>query len=215
MLLVLAACAADGAGTAEVVRIEATGCERPQPRHGVGTVVAEGVVLAAAHVVEGGLRDLLVDGSPAAVVGLDGDTDLALLAVIGPLPSAPSWRVTPRPDVGPGPVSIITPDGAIAARLNRTLTLQVEDVSAGTTSRRETLELDLVVEPGTSGSPVVDADGSVIGVVVLARASTGVSYASRLPALPDLLDNAAYLAVRAAGDAAKGGVLLDPPVACT
>ncbi len=72
-----------------------------------------------------------------------------------------------------------------------------------------------MVEPGDSGSPVIDAEGSLIGVVVLSRAPTGVSYASRIPAFTDLLDTAAYQAVRDASEVVDAGASLAPPVTCT
>lgn len=184
-----------------VTRVEATACDRPQPRLGVGTVVADGVVLTAAHVVEGDLRDLRVDGASAVVVGVDIESDLALLAVEGTPPTDPRWIVEPAIDAVSGPVEILTDDGVIDTTLVRTLTLRVDDISAGVTRERATLELAVIVEEGDSGSPVVDAAGRLVGIVVLRRSSTGVSYASRIPAFTNLLDPMIYQDVlgRAAG----------------
>jgi S1-C subfamily serine protease len=184
--------------TIQVTRVEATGCDRPQPRLGVGAVVADGVVLTAAHVVEGDLRELRVDDEQASVVGLDVESDLALLALEGAHDAEPSWNVAPASAGVPGPVDILTPDGAIRTELARTLTLRVEDISAGGTTERAALELATVVEEGDSGSPVVDAGGRLLGVFVLRRPSTGVSYASRIPAFTDLLDTTLYQEVLSA-----------------
>ena len=178
----------------EVAAVEAIGCDRPQPRSGVGTIVADGIVLTAAHVVEGDLRDLRVDGAPAAVVGLDVRTDLALVALLDPVDSwsddGPRWIETGQVEVVPAPVRIVSPDGPVDAELTRTLTLRVDDISADTLTEREALELDIVVDEGDSGSPVVDGDGNLLGVVVLRRPTAGVTYASIVPPLDGLLRSA-------------------------
>jgi len=179
-----------------VVAIEATACDRPQPRFGVGTFVADGVVLTAAHVVEGDLRELRVGDVPAAVVGLDAQSDLALVAIPGASAATPAWTVAVHDDANPGPVRILTMEGSAEATLIRGLTLRVDDISDDTVSERAALELDVVVGPGDSGSPVIDADEELLGVVVLRRPATGVSYASAVPRLTELLDRALYQAVR-------------------
>jgi S1-C subfamily serine protease len=186
----------DRATPVDIVEVEAIGCDRPQPRRGVGTVVADGVVLTAGHVVDGELRDLRVDGQPAAVVGMDAESDLALVAVTGHLDPTPSWRFGPPVDVDPGPVSVRTAHRTVDAHLNRALTLRVEDITAHSTTQRGAFEIDVVVDPGDSGAPVIDTDGHPIGVVVLRRSSVGVSYASRLPALSELLDEGRYQELR-------------------
>jgi S1-C subfamily serine protease len=198
-------CADDGgAATAvQVAGVEAIGCDRPQPRSGVGTFVADDMLLTAAHVVEGDLRDLRVGGAPAVVVGIDHRTDLALVAIVAGHDDSigdresPRWVVTPPSDFSPGPVRVVTPEGSSDVTLLRTLTLRVKDVTADTTAERQALELDVVVDEGDSGSAVVDADGNLLGVVVLRRPAAGVSYASAVPSFAELLDPDLYQAVRA------------------
>jgi S1-C subfamily serine protease len=212
-IVVIAAALGDGGSPVaiEVALVEAVGCDRPQTRSGVGAFVADDVVLTAAHVVEGDLRELRVGETSAVVVGIDTRTDLALVALIdrdstvdGDLPR---WIVTPHRDASPGPVQVVTPEGSTDITLVRRLTLRVEDITADTTVERRALELDVVVDPGASGSPVIDANGDLIGVVTLRRPSTGVSYASAVPAFTDLLDSATYQEVRS-GPLAR-------PEACT
>jgi S1-C subfamily serine protease len=183
LIAMVTGCAdADDARPVEVAGIQAVGCDRPQPRYGVGTFVADGLVLTAAHVVEGNLRDLSVGGTAAEVVTLDLRTDLALVALIDRPDKAGAgsteWTARMADDVAAGPVRIVGPAGATEVELIRELTLRVDDSSRGITSEREALELDVVVSEGDSGSPVVDAGGRLIGVVVLRRPSTGVTYAS-------------------------------------
>jgi S1-C subfamily serine protease len=205
----------DDARPDRVMRIEATPCDRPQPRLGAGTEVADGIVLTAAHVVDGDLRELLVDGEPASVVGIEVSSDLALVAFGGSLRALPSWDLTAAHDIGPGPIEIVTTDGSIVAGLVRTLTLRVEDVSAGRTVEREAIELDVVVEEGDSGSPVVDGQGRLLGVVVLRRPSASVSYASRVPAFDDLLDSGLYQELLTSSTAAANDRSLAGSDPCT
>ena len=169
-----------------VVDVEAQACARPQPRLGIATRVGDNVFLTAAHVVDGDLRALTVNGAPAHVVALDERLDVALVASTeADLPAPESWTGILSADdmstpVEPGPVTIHRPDGVLETRLNRSLTLRVDDVTRGVIHERPALELDVVVDLGDSGAPVVDADGRMIGVVVLSRAPAGVSYATRL-----------------------------------
>ena len=179
-----------------VVDVVAQACDRPQPRLGIATLVGDDVFITAAHVVDGDLRTLTINGAPAHVVALDERLDLALVAATPADPPPESWiGILPADDestpVEPGPVTVHRPDGVIETRLTRTLTLRIDDVTRGVVHERSALELDVVVDPGDSGAPVVDADGRVIGIVVLSRAAAGVSYATRLSSsegAPDVTD---------------------------
>jgi S1-C subfamily serine protease len=191
----IVACAAGSSGPSDldtasiaptVVDVEAQACARPQPRRGVATQVGDDLFLTAAHVVGGDLRTLRVNGAPGQVVEIDERLDLALVASGAADALAPGWwtdmirgRTAPTV-VEPGAVTIHRPDGVIETRLERALTLRVHDVTAGVLHERPSLELDVVVARGVSGSPVVDADGRMIGVLVLSREPAGVSYATQV-----------------------------------
>jgi S1-C subfamily serine protease len=138
-------------------------------------VVADGMVLTAAHVVDDADRSIEVDGRTASIVGVDARTDLALLSV-----ATGGWQRVPlaRVDAGAGDeVTIATADGDIATVVDRAVTLDVTDVTDDTRWRRETLVLATGVEGGTSGAPVLDGAGRMTGVVVLSSRSGGQAYA--------------------------------------
>ena len=203
--LVMVACAGSDADTPTrtgpaVVTIESQTCRRPQARLGVGTVLADGVALTAAHVVDEQLRRLEVDGRPARVVASSAKTDLALVAAETSsertIDAARRWFDTiegasPVPVAAPSAVTIVAADGLVPTTVERVVTLRVDDVSAGVVHERGALVLDAEVRPGDSGSPVVGAAGDVVGVVVLRRRDESSSYASRIPPLPPPTDLAA------------------------
>ena len=107
--------------------IAATPCDRPTARLGVGTLVAEGRVLTAAHVVEDDLRDVAVDGQPARVVALDPRIDVAILSVESDAVEgdAATFADADIADV----VRIVTPTEVIETTVERIVTLTVDDTT--------------------------------------------------------------------------------------
>ncbi|MEX2626966.1 MAG: hypothetical protein WD225_08765, partial [Ilumatobacteraceae bacterium] len=89
-----------------VVAIATQRCARPMVHRGVGTVLADGLVLTAAHVVDGELRSLEVDGAPAQVLALDVALDLAVVGPDGA--SAPGAVPTGVRTASPGPATVLT-----------------------------------------------------------------------------------------------------------
>lgn len=176
-----------------VVGIEAQPCDRPQRRVGAATFVADGLVVTAGHLVGGELRRLEVAGVPARVLAVDSVRDLALVGLesgTGPREGRSEeieWR---EHVVAEAPlndqVTIAGPTRREQATVVRSLRLRVSHQRDGTVNERDALELNLLVEPGQSGSGVVDTGGRLVGVVVLRRAGRGVSYASVLPPLDEL-----------------------------
>lgn len=181
-----------------VVEVASQGCERPRTRRGVATFVADGIVLTAGHVVAGDLRRLEIDGLPGRVVAIDERRDLALVQVdrhdrrpidgrpIDDVRSSVIERLRAAGDVigtpVPGESTMMGPGGTSVVNVTRVLTLRVDDLSAGMLHERDAIELDRLVDRGDSGTPVFDATGRLIGVVVLRRAGTGTSFASVPPA---------------------------------
>jgi S1-C subfamily serine protease len=138
--------------------------------HGSGLVLAgDGYVLTNAHVARaaGALRVRLADGGQreATLAGADEATDLAVLRVDTPLaPSLPLAAEAPL-RVGELVVAIGNPLG-----FERSVTLGVVSAlhRALPTGRGAGLEgliqTDAAVNPGSSGGPLLDTQGRVVGI---------------------------------------------------
>jgi putative serine protease PepD len=138
---------------------------------GTGTIAAaDGTVLTAAHVISDGsaVSIIFADGtrSTATVASADAKTDVATLK-----PATLPQTVVPatiggKVEVGGDVVAIGNPLGltysvssGVVSGLDRT---------ADTANGKFTglIQFDAAVNPGSSGGPLLDADGNVIGVVV-------------------------------------------------
>jgi S1-C subfamily serine protease len=155
--------------TQSTVNVESEGCSRRY--EGSGFAVATDTIVTNAHVVAGadGVRVRRPDGQvlDGTVVTFDPDSDLAVLEVPGlgqqPLDLAPI-------DVGDQGAVIGYPGGQ---NTPRTQPLTVEDRRTATgrdiygrdRTEREVLFLSADLRQGDSGSPVLDVDGRVGGVV--------------------------------------------------
>ncbi len=153
---------------------------------GSGVVVDEsGTILTAAHVITGAsaIRITFADGTEttATVATTDAATDTASLtpaALPGILVPATIGSSTPI-EVGSAVIAIGNPLGltasastGIVSGLDRTATPE------GQTSLTGLIQFDAAANPGSSGGPLLDAEGAVIGIVVaLANPSGDDSFA--------------------------------------
>jgi S1-C subfamily serine protease len=194
VLTALAACAADTepASTPVPVEVAAQPCNRPNRAFGLGVVVADGVVATAGHTVDGTLRELTVDGIPAAVIVVDPRTDLALLAVDHDAEPARLTHGSPRV------ATVAMPSGLVEVEILRTGPLVVHDATDRARYEREVHTFTPGVEDGTSGAPLVDREGRLLGIVILDRPGRGVADAVTARELSALLD-------RSGGGSAAGG----------
>jgi S1-C subfamily serine protease len=174
-----------------VVRVEGVACRRIQD--GTGFVVEPGLVATNAHVVAGeSVTELIRDDGTrvdATVVVFDPDRDLALLEAPGldrpPLPVAVA-----RPgDVGgvfghPRGEPLRVAPFAVARLLDAT----GRNIYGSQLVEREVLEVAADLAPGDSGSPLVNAEGEVVGVTfAIARDRPSVAYALQTTELDEAL----------------------------
>jgi S1-C subfamily serine protease len=203
---VVAGCADDGPApepAPRVVAVAAQACDRPLPSEGLGVVLGDGLVVTAGHVVEGPRRAVTVDGAPATVIAIDARTDLAVLRA--DVPGAADLTAPPA-----GAVHVATPTGDVAVELVRTGTLIVDDTTDRARYERQVHTIRPDVVDGTSGAPLVDATGGVVGIVVLANRADGTSYAVTAGEVADLLRG-----IRSTGGTEPAGNLeADAAAAC-
>ena len=144
---------------------------RDQSATGTGVIVnADGAILTAAHVVEGAdaIKVTYADGkgSKAVVAGADAKQDIALLAP-AELPE------TVVPAVLGGGVAVGDDVVAIGNPLGLTASTTSGVVSGlGRVARGESgqlaglIQFDAAVNPGSSGGPLINDRGQVVGVIV-------------------------------------------------
>jgi len=168
------ACANDGPDaaiervTAAVVAIESQRCENPNRAHGQGVIVGPDLVVTAGHVVEGTLRSLTVDGQAAVVVAIDRNADLALVAA-----DLPDFEPPEFSSLRPADLVVLGPDGPQPAHVESRERLVIEHATDLATYRREVIAFTPGVIEGMSGSPVVDDQGRLAGIVILEDEGTG------------------------------------------
>ncbi|MEJ7562249.1 MAG: trypsin-like peptidase domain-containing protein [Ilumatobacteraceae bacterium] len=166
--VVTVACGDDGPRSSPaIVAVRVSGCEL-RDELATGIVVADGLVLTVAHVLDGRKR-VSVDGTAGSVVAVDEHIDAALITadVRGP---AVRFDVLARP----GPVTIT----GNAASVTRVIDADVEPRGGGEPVRRRALVLDVPVRRGDSGAAVVGADGAVRGMVfAVSTGQDSTSYA--------------------------------------
>ena len=176
--LVLSSTGPPAAGVTEaVVRIEASGC-RHLPRIGVGVVVADGLVVTAAHTTNGA-TSVLVDGADARIVALDTRTDVAVLHVPGRERVA-AIRVGTSGRLGSASIAVLRDDDSVEivdAPITRMATIRYRDATAGTVVERQGLLLESATRAGDSGAPVLAEGGLLLGIVFARSRAGEVSYA--------------------------------------
>lgn len=165
---------------ASTMRVQGQACDVVQS--GSGFVVAPGLVATNAHVVAGtsSLELRAPDGAtaPGEVVAFDPKVDLALVSTGMRRPVLPLAAPT---DGDRGLVMGYPGGGTLAPspfQLGEQLDARGYDIYDRDTVDRNLLVLASDLAPGDSGSAVVRADGSVIGVAVaIAPDRPGVAYA--------------------------------------
>jgi S1-C subfamily serine protease len=147
-------------------------------------VSPEGLVLTAAHVVEGNRVTLRTHNGPdltAVPVRVDPRDDVALLRAEVPLSGV---RCLPlRLDTAAGGAEVYAVGAPASLALAFSLTRGIVS-GYPTIAGRRLLQTDAPVSPGNSGGPIVDDKGAALGVVsfkVAAQRVEGLAFAVPLP----------------------------------
>jgi S1-C subfamily serine protease len=176
------------------VKVESTACGRVV--EGSGSVIADGLIETNAHVVAGGSSVSVIrhpDGVAlnADVVAFDPDRDLALLRV-------PDIDRPPLPlsgtDFGEGGVGAVFghPLGGdlrlAPFKVGSEVQASGRDIYDSHTTQRDVFILSSSLQPGDSGSALVDPAGEVVGVAfAIAPDRSDVAYALTLDEVRPLL----------------------------
>jgi S1-C subfamily serine protease len=152
-----------------VVKVEGNGCGGVV--EGSGFVVSPGVVVTNAHVVAGVDTPYIIDNHgqhQANVIWFDPNLDLAVLTASNlagsPLPISVVTAANSTPSVVLG-----FPGGgnfsAAPALVLNSFTATGRNIYNQGQTNRSIYEVKAKVIPGNSGGPLVDADGTVIGII--------------------------------------------------
>src|SRR5687768_4878011 len=134
---------------------------------GSGVVVADGKVLTNAHNLRGGeVTVTFADGrsTRGTVTGVDGDGDLAVVSVDTAGASPIAWATGEALAVG-APVFGVAATFGGGARVTFGLVSSISRSFRGPGGRRiaGSVEHTAPMAPGSSGGPIVDADGRFLG----------------------------------------------------
>jgi S1-C subfamily serine protease len=140
----------------------------------------DGRILTSAHVISGvtAVQVTFADGRtvPAHVLGKDEESDIAVLAVepdgldLRPLELGDSSRVRPGDQV----VAVGNPTGVQATAGTGRIEAAGQRVEApGGYLIDDVFATDAVIEPATSGGPLLGADGKVVGITSQLEGGTG------------------------------------------
>lgn len=166
-----------------VASVDVVGCDFGS--QGTAFLVSDDTAYTAWHVVEDAAQVALTIGDEnieASVIGHDPERDVAVLRLATPVEDAvvlPIAEVQPR--VGEEVAAMGHPRGLpLALTVGRVTSMNGEFDFGGNADGvvSNLIQTDAVVAPGSSGGPLINQDGEVIGVVILKDiAAEGLMYA--------------------------------------
>jgi hypothetical protein len=155
---------------------------------GSGFVVADNIVATNLHVIEGasaGFVRLAGVSNKYAIggtVGVDQQHDLALLSISGLHASALTLATSQRASAGDEVYVIGNPEG-LEGTISQGIVSGVREIDSGTL-----LQITAPISPGSSGGPVVNLRGEVIGLAVATlKVGQNLNFAVPSSYLSDLL----------------------------
>jgi len=173
------------------VRVRNVGCGGVST--GSGFALSPNQLVTNRHVIAGAStlqvstfdgQDLLVDTAGAGLVA-----DIAIVATRAALPAAVALAEQ-NPEVGDNVEIVGYPGGGrLTTTSGRVISYEPDPLNS---NAGDVIVTDAPAEPGSSGSPVYDEDGAVIGVVYAATSDGAHSLAVPVESLRDLLDDAGF-----------------------
>ncbi|MCE5262599.1 MAG: serine protease [Deltaproteobacteria bacterium] len=162
--------AGDGAGAAAMRKSAAARPAGGSVSTGSGIVInRDGVILTNEHVVrQCDAFQVVLDPSRtvrATLRAADAARDLALLWVEGPLPQAAQIRQEAAPRLGE-PVAVIGYPLVQVLSAQPKVSFGHVNSLVGVKGNPGQMQIDVPIQRGNSGGPVIDAAGNVIGIVV-------------------------------------------------
>lgn len=158
---------------------------------GIGSGVVfrkDGYILTNNHVINGLRRTaneiavVFSDGNsyPAQVVGVDSQTDLAMIKVERQGLAEPTWGNSDQTQAGQTAIAIGNP---FEESLKNTVTVGVVSATGRTIKVNDNLQLrnmiqtDASINLGSSGGPLLDSSGAIIGInTLIASHSQGIGF---------------------------------------
>lgn len=169
---------AQQASARSVVKITGNAYQCGQNQSGSGFVSSSGRVVTNAHVVAGVTQPIVLTPSGGTYIGrvvyFDAVQDLAVIAIAG-LPTAP---LPLGADLATGATAVFDgyplggPFLSSPAAVQNVATIDSPDIYGANPSPREVYYLAADVQEGNSGGPLIDAAGSVTGVIFARSATT-------------------------------------------
>jgi len=179
-------------------------------RAGSGVVVADGLVLTNAHNLRGQVEVSFEDGrvAVASVAGADVDGDLAVLSVDTAGAPALGWAED-APALGQVVIGLSRPGGrSLRAGVGFISGLGLSFRGPGGSTVTGALEHGAPLVPGSSGGPLVGADGRLVGINTHRE---GEGFYLALPAGAELRERVDALARGEVPRRVRLGVALAPP----
>ncbi len=166
-----------------VASVDAVGCDFAS--QGTAFLVSEDTAYTAWHVVEDAAQVALTLGNEnieARVIGHDPERDVAVLRLAAPVENVVVLPVAEaQPRVGEEVAAMGHPRGLpLALTVGRVTSMNGEFDFGGNADGvvSNLIQTDAVVAPGSSGGPLINQSGEVIGVVILKDiAAEGLMYA--------------------------------------
>ena len=169
------------------------------PSEGAGSgflIDADGRILTNNHVVAGGaqIKVILADRSQyeATILYREPDNDLALLK-INPKKKLPFLRLgdSDSLQVGQKALAIGNPFGLGGTLTTGIISSLHRSVSSADQGMEDMIQTDAAINPGNSGGPLLDSQGSVIGIntMIVGAANVGIGFALPISRAKSVLEN--------------------------